>query len=94
MNVMAILRQLRLTERLENQGEVWQRLLVLLERDDDFRWGVPVFYVSNGTGGFSQRVASVDHRGYLSGLDKSAERHQVVSIHFCYEECEFLPQEQ
>ena len=41
----------------------WQRLLVLLERNDDFRAGVPFFYVSDGTGGFSQRIASVDRRG-------------------------------
>ena len=62
-----------------------------MERNDDFRRGVPFFYVSDGIGSFNQRVASVDHRGYLSGLDKSAEGHQVVSIQFRNEEREFLP---
>ena len=46
----------------------WQRLLFLLERNllernEDFRPGVPFFCVSDGTGRFSQRIASVDHRG-------------------------------
>ena len=58
MSVMGILRQLRLTDRPENEEEVRQRLPVLLERDDDFRLGMPFFYVSDGTGGFSQRIAS------------------------------------
>jgi hypothetical protein len=41
----------------------WQRLLVLLERNEDFRPGVSFFCVSDGTGRFSQRIASVDRRG-------------------------------
>ena len=65
----------------------------LLERDDDFRRGMTFFYVSDGGGGFGQRVASVDHRGYFSGPDQSAEGRQVVSIHFRDEESEFLPNE-
>ena len=51
-------------------------------RDDDFRPGVPLFYISDGIGGFKQLVAFVDHRSYLSGLDKSAEGRQVVSLRF------------
>ena len=41
----------------------WKRLLFLLERNEDFRPGVPFFCVSDGTGRFSQRIASVDRRG-------------------------------
>ena len=63
------------------------------EGNDDFRRGMTFFYVSDGSGGFSNRVASVDHRSYFSGFDKSAEGGQVVSIHFRNEECEFLPGE-
>ena len=66
----------------------------LVERYDNFRRGVPFFQVSYSIGGFGERVASVDRRGYLSGFDKSAERHQVVSIYFRDEECEFLLREQ
>ena len=51
LSVMVIIRQLRLTDRLENRS-VLQRLLVLLERNDDFRPGVSVFCVSEGIGGF------------------------------------------
>ena len=66
----------------------------LVECYDDFRRGVPLFQVSYGIGGFSEGVASVDHWGYLSSFDKSAEHHQVVFIHFRDEECEFLLREQ
>jgi hypothetical protein len=58
---MAIIRQLRLRDRLENRS-VLQRLLVLLERNDDFRPGVSFFCVSEGIGGFIQRIASFDLR--------------------------------
>jgi hypothetical protein len=70
-----------------------QRLLVLLERNDDFRPGVSVFCASESIGGFIQRIASVDLRGEFSGVDKSAKGRQVVSIHFRNEECELLPDE-
>src|SRR5205823_2437278 len=65
----------------------------LLECDQHFRPGVPFFYVSDGLGGLRQRVASVDHRGYFSGLDQSAEGRQVVSIDIRNEEFELLSQE-
>src|SRR5437868_5575560 len=68
-----------LTDRRENEGEAGQRSPNLLECDQHFRPGVPFFYVSDGLGGLRQRVASVDHRGYFSGLDQSAEGRQVVS---------------
>jgi hypothetical protein len=64
-----------------------------LERYDDFRRGVPFFYVIDGSSGFSQRVASVYHWGYFSLFDKSAKDRQVVSIHFRNEEREFVPDE-
>jgi hypothetical protein len=51
------------SDRKENEGEVWQSLAALLEREDDFCSGVPFFYVSDGTGGVSRRIASVDHWG-------------------------------
>ena len=51
------------SDHLENEAEVWQRVAAISEREDDFCSGVPFFYVSDSTGGFSQRIASVDHRG-------------------------------
>src|SRR6266568_6825518 len=95
VSAMAILRQAGgLIDRLENEGETRQRLLVLLEGNDDFRPGVPFFCVSDGTSGFSQRIASVDRRGEFFGVDKPTKGGQVVSIYFRNEERELLPQEQ
>ena len=92
MSEMAMLRQLRLVERLE-QRSVWLRASFLLERNEDFRAGVPFFGVREGVGGFSQRIASVDLRREFSGLAELAKGRQVVSIHFRNEKCELLPDE-